>query len=214
MQNNSTQSFYTSDIWTTMIVGISDGLSIPFIIVTAFSNIVVDNTVVVWIGIIAASIGAIAMGIGNYLSNKEQLEERLGILDEREIEIMISSGITKDIIDKMELHALSNKEQWEAVVKEHGLDLAKPDVKRIKQTALSVAVFYFLAGLVSTVPYYLTSITYTSRVWSIGATLSLLVVFGIIKARLTGLSIIKEPLRLLIITSSAAAALFFVISLF
>lgn len=214
MQNNNQQSFYTSDIWTNMIVGISDGLSVPFIIVTAFSNVVVSNNIVIWIGAIAASMGAVAMAVGNYLSNKEQLEEQLGILDEREIEIMISSGITKDIIEKMELHAMSNKEKWELLVDEYGLGLAKPDMNRIKNTAISIGVFYFLAGMVSVMPYYFTSTPADGRLWSIIVTLSLLVVFGVVKARLTGLSMVKEPFRLLVITSAAAACLFFVSSFF
>ncbi|MEZ5016486.1 MAG: VIT1/CCC1 transporter family protein [Flavipsychrobacter sp.] len=213
-QDNTSQSFYTSDIWTNMIVGISDGLSIPFIIVTAFSNVVVNNEVVIWIGAIAAGMGAIAMGVGNYLSNKEQLEEQLGILDEREIEIMISSGITKEIIEKMELHALSNKEKWEVLVDEYGLGLAKPDVKRIKQTAVSVGCFYCLAGLISIIPYYFTATTSEGRLWSVIITLSLLGLFGVVKAKLTGLSIVKEPARLLVITSTAAACLYYVTGLF
>lgn len=214
MQEQNSYSFYTSDTLTNMIVGVSDGLSVPFIVVTAFSNVIENNSMIVLMGVIAAVMGGIAMGIGNYLSNKEQLEEKLGVLDEKEIEIMTTSGITKDIIDKMELHAMSNKEQWEVMVGEYGLDLAKPDMRRIKNTAYSVTFFYMFAGLISVVPYYLTEVPSDGRIWSVSITLGLLALFGVIKAKVTGLSIVKEPARLLLLTSTAAAAMFFITGLF
>lgn len=214
MQEQQNYSFYTSDTLTNMIVGVSDGLSVPFIMVTAFSNVIESNSIIVIMGVIAAVMGGIAMGVGNYLSNKEQLEEKLGVLDEKEIAIMTNSGITKDIIDKMELHAMSNKEQWEVLVNEYGLDLAKPDMRRIRNTAYSVALFYMFAGLASVVPYYLTTSPTDGRMWSVPVTLGLLALFGVIKAKVTGLSMVKEPARLLLLTSTAAAAMFFITGLF
>ncbi len=214
MQEQAKQSFYTSDVWTNIIVGMSDGFSVPFIIITAFSNVIANNKVIVLLGLIAAAMGALAMGVGNYLSNKEQLEEKLGVLEEKEIEIMMSSGISKEIINKMELHAMSNKEQWELMVDKYGLDLAKPDMLRIKRGALMVAFCYLIAGLVCVVPYYYTATPQDGRLWSVIVTLTLLAVFGVFKAKLTGLSFIKEPLRLLLITATAAAALYFITGFF
>lgn len=207
-----------------IVIGMSDGLTVPFALAAGLSGAVSSTRIIVTAGLAEIIAGSIAMGLGGYLAARsdaehyasERLREQLEIKEKTEAEkgeirdIFASYGVTAEESIPI-VEALSKRpDSWIDFMMRFELGLEAPDPKRALTSALTIAFSYVVGGLIPLSPYILLSVASTALLISVAATLLALLVFGYIKGRFTGTKPIRSGLQTALIGGLAAGAAFLI----
>jgi VIT1/CCC1 family predicted Fe2+/Mn2+ transporter len=214
--------FTASEAVRDVVIGMSDGLTVPFALAAGLSGAVASSGIVVTAGLAEMAAGSIAMGLGGYLAARSDAEhyaseyrrEQQEIVDKTDVErlevteILTSYGLTADealpIVD-----ALSRRpKQWVDFMMKFELGLEEPDPKRALASGLTIAGAYAVGGFIPLVPYMLIPDAASGLVWSIGFTLLALMIFGYVKGGFTGSHRVRSAAQTTLIGGIAAAAAF------
>ena len=207
-----------------VVIGMSDGLTVPFALAAGLSGAVTGTHVVVIAGLAEIAAGSIAMGLGGYLAARSDAEhyasERLR--EEREVEeipdeearevqnVFTDYGLTRDEAAPV-VEALTKKpKEWVDFMMRFELGLEEPNPKRALQSALTIAGSYIGGGFIPLSPYMVIHSSRQALVWSAAVTLLALAVFGYIKGRFTGAHPRRSALQTVIIGGLAAGAAFLI----
>jgi len=214
--------FMASDIVRDIVIGMSDGLTVPFAIAAGMSGAAVAATIVVTAGLAEIAAGSISMGLGGYLAGRTDVEhyeiERLRETRETEQvpeqEAWEVAGILQDlglsdeeaspVVDALR----RDRDKWVDFMMRFELGLEKPDPRRALQSAATIALAYALSGFIPLGPYILLNEVQTALYVSVGVTLVALFVFGYIKGRVTGINAWRSGLQTTLIGGLAAGAAF------
>jgi VIT1/CCC1 family predicted Fe2+/Mn2+ transporter len=214
--------FMASDIVHDIVIGMSDGLTVPFAIAAGMSGAAVAANIVVTAGLAEIAAGSISMGLGGYLSGRtdaehyaaeRQREER----ETREVpeqETQEVAGILRDLgLDEGQVmpvtRAISeDRDKWVDFMMRFELGLEKPDPRRALQSALTIGLSYAISGFIPLAPYILMHSVTSALYFSVGVTLLALFVFGYIKGYVTGVAALRSGLQTTLIGGLAAAAAF------
>ena len=212
--------FESSDLLRDIVIGMADGLTVPFALAAGISGAVAGSGVVVTAGAAEIVAGSIAMGLGGYLAAQGDVEhyaselvrEEQEILEKPEVEeiaeVFRQYGLTErhygGVIEGLRANPLA----WRDFMMRFELGLQKPDPKRAGRSALTIGCSYILGGLVPLAPYMAIGSAALALPWSIGVTLVALAVFGYVKGRFTGAVPLKSALQTASIGGFAAAAAF------
>jgi VIT1/CCC1 family predicted Fe2+/Mn2+ transporter len=212
-----------------IVIGMSDGLTVPFALAAGLTGAVNSAGIIVTAGLAEIAAGAIAMGLGGYLAAKSDAEhyakererekrEVVEIPEEemREVaQVFKSYGLSfKDSAPIVE--ALSkNPRKWVDFMMRFELGLEKPDPKRALASALTIGGSYAVGGLVPLLPYIAAAVfknltIFNALLFSVASTLVALLVFGFIKGRYTGTRPMRSALQTALIGSVAAGAAFLI----
>jgi vacuolar iron transporter family protein len=210
-----------------VVIGMSDGLTVPFALAAGLSGAVASAHVVVVAGLAEIAAGAIAMGLGGFLAAKsdaEHYEQELA-RERKEVEtipeaeasevseIFESYGLSKEESDPV-VAALRQKPQaWVNFMMRFELGLEEPLRGRALRSALTIAGAYAVGGFVPLFPYMLLARMHSAFLLSVTLTLLALFIFGYIKGRFTGSAPLRGAAQTLIIGAVAAAAAFFIAKL-
>jgi VIT1/CCC1 family predicted Fe2+/Mn2+ transporter len=212
--------FESSAVVRDIVIGMSDGLTVPFALAAGLSGAIAASRLVVVAGFAEIAAGSIAMGLGGYLAarsdadhyaselHREQREIIERTEDERHevLEILESYGMTREnsqpILDAFE----KNPKTWVDWMMRFELGLEEPDPRRAVQSAVTIALSYIVGGVIPLVPYILIAQTQTALQYSIAATIVALAVFGYGKGYFTGASKLRSAIRTTVIGGLAAAA--------
>lgn len=211
-----------------IVIGMSDGLTVPFALAAGLSGAVDSTSIIVIAGIAEVAAGSIAMGLGGYLAGKTEQDHynseekreyhEVENLREREIEetkeFFANIGLSKELQDKATAEIAMDKKQWVNFMMKYELGLEKPDPKRATKSALNIGLSYIVGGLVPLSPYFFVSSPLEGLKFSAIVTLICLFVFGFFKSRLTGINPWGGALRVMLIGAIAAGAAFGVAKLF
>ena len=214
--------FDSSDAVRDVIIGMSDGLTVPFALAAGISGAIAASHIVVTAGIAELAAGGISMGLGGYLAARSdvehyesevrrELEETDDVPEEerREIEVIFASyGITGEPLKQLVDTVTANKTRWVDFMMRFELGLEKPDPKKAPLSALRIGGSYVVGGAIPLIPYVLVPVSSQALLWSIAVTFCALVVFGAVKGRFTGVSVWKSALQTAVIGGIAAAAAF------
>lgn len=207
-----------------VVIGMSDGLTVPFALAAGLSGATTSSFLVVTGGLAEVAAGAIAMGLGGYLAAKsdrdhyfnERKREAQEILerpeDERsEVEeVFRTYGLEQEQIAPI-LKAFAEKPQhWVNFMMRFELGIEEPEPGRATTSALVIGFSYILGGLIPLVPYMVLPNVRSSLMMSIIITLTALFVFGYVKGRFTGNAPIRSAFQTLIIGSLAAGVAFMI----
>ena len=211
-----------------VVIGMADGLTVPFALAAGFSAAVSSTKIIVTAGLAEIVAGAIAMGLGGYLAARTdqehyQSEERreygeVENLRDREVQevetIFKGYGLAGEGL-RYAVDAITNdRQRWVDFMMRFELGLERPDPARAPISAATIAVSYLVGGLIPLAPYIITSrIDLAFRV-SVLLTGLALIVFGAVKGRLTGLSVVKSSIQTAAVGGLAAAAAYYLASLF
>ena len=116
------QHFNSSELVQDIVIGMSDGLTVPFALAAGLSGAVSDPTLVVTAGIAEVIAGSIAMGLGGYLSGKTEIEHYESELKREYYEVDVFPEKEKDevreVFAEMENEPDSQKHNalWDARV--------------------------------------------------------------------------------------------------
>jgi vacuolar iron transporter family protein len=205
-----------------IVIGMSDGLTVPFALAAGLTGAAVSTGIIVTAGVAEIAAGSIAMGLGGYLAAKTDMQhyaaERARELNEtvempeteaEEVaEIFRSYGLTSEQIVPVVTALRANRDRWVDFMMRFELGLEAPDPARARVSAFTIAISYIVGGLIPLIPYMLLTNILTALWVSVGVTLAALFVFGYVKARFTGINPTHGGVQTILIGGLAAAAAF------
>jgi len=216
--------FTAGEVVRDVVIGMSDGLTVPFALAAGISGAVDNSRLVVVAGLAEIAAGSIAMGLGGYLAARSDAEhyESERIREEREVEevpdeearevvkVFTDYGLTREEAAPV-VEAMTKKpKQWVDFMMRFELGLEEPEPKRALQSAATIAGSYIAGGFIPLSPYVLIHSSREALVWSAVVTLLALGVFGFIKGRFTGSRPGRSAAQTIVIGGLAAAAAFLI----
>jgi vacuolar iron transporter family protein len=214
--------FTAGDRVRDIVIGMSDGLTVPFALAAGLSGAVASSRLIVTAGFAEVAAGSIAMGLGGYLAARGDAEhyaselarEEQEIRDVPEVEVAeVANVLTTYGVGVTEAQTIAEAmrarpEKWRDFMMRFELGLEAPDPKRALESALTIAVAYILGGLIPLAPYLALSSAQAALKASVLVTLIALIVFGYVKGKFTGAGPLRSAVQTAIIGSLAAAAAF------
>lgn len=216
--------FTASEVVRDLVIGMSDGLTVPFALAAGLSGAVSSSRIIVVAGVAEIAAGAIAMGLGGYLAAKNDAEhyaseykrEEDEVRDKpkeelREVaEILHGYGLTGEESAPILKAFQRQPKQWIEWMMRYELGLEAPDPGRALRSAATIAGAYVVGGLIPLTPYMLSPLPGTAFIWSVVSTITALAIFGYVKGRFTGTSPTQSALRTAVIGGLAAAAAYII----
>lgn len=216
--------FTASDTVRDIVIGMSDGLTVPFALAAGLSGVVGTTAVVVTAGLAEIAAGSIAMGLGGYLAARSDAEhyaserareqsevQRMPETEAEEVAAIFQSyGLTSDE-SKPIVEALRRQpDAWIDFMMRYELGLEKPDPRRAVISAATIAGAYIAGGFIPLGPYILLPVASTAFTVSVVFTLIALAIFGYIKGHFTGTRPLRSAIQTTLIGGIAAAMAFLI----
>ncbi len=219
--------FTASDTVRDIIIGMSDGLTVPFALAAGLSGVTASTVVVVTAGLAEIAAGSISMGLGGYLAARsdadhfyaERAREQQEIVtmpaaERREVQDVFTGYGLSEAEAKPLVEALAARpEAWIDFMMRFELGLDEPDPRRALRSALTIAGGYIVGGFVPLAPYILFANIQTAQVGSVISTLTALIIFGYVKSHFTGTKPVRGALQTTLVGGLAAAAAFLIAKL-
>src|SRR5689334_6977902 len=214
--------FQASDTVRDIVIGMSDGLTVPFALAAGLSGTVNNSGIVVIAGLAEIAAGSIAMGLGGYLAARtdqdhyhsevqREVRETYEMPDEEEEEVakvFRGYGLPPDDVSRIVTAIASDRDRWVDFMMRFELGLEEPDPARARRSAFTIAMSYIAGGLVPLSPYIVIGKVYTALEVSVAVTLAALFFFGYFKGRFTGIHPLRGGLQTVVIGGLASAAAF------
>jgi len=214
--------FTAGDAVRDIVIGMSDGLTVPFALAAGLTGAISQTNLIVTAGFAEIAAGSIAMGLGGYLAARGDAEHYAHEQSREEQEIVTVPGAeAQEVRDIFQSYGLSSEEcttvvdslrkrpkDWVAFMMRFELGLEKPEPSRAWKSALTIAFAYIVGGIIPLSAYLLLSDAHTALRLSVVVTLVALAIFGGIKGRFTGVPVLRSALQTSIIGGLAAAAAF------
>jgi len=205
-----------------VVIGMSDGLTVPFALAAGLSGAVESTRIVVTAGLAEVAAGAIAMGLGGYLAARgdrehytsELAREQREVVDKTDFEvaeveeIFGQYGVARDAVAPVISAFKARPDAWVRFMMRFELGLEEPDPGAALRSALTIALSYIAGGLIPLSPYFFAATAREALGASVGVTLAALLIFGYVKGRFTGTRPIRSGLQTVLIGGLAAAAAF------
>ena len=218
----------SSDLLRDVVIGMSDGLTVPFALAAGLSGAVDNSSIIVIAGIAEIAAGSIAMGLGGYLAGKTEQDHydsevrreynEVENLRHREIEetkeFFANIGLSPALQEQATEEIAQDKDRWVDFMMKYELGLEKPDPKRATKSALNIGLSYIAGGIIPLSPYFFVASSTAALKISAIATLVCLFIFGYFKSKITGVNPVWGAIKVTLIGAVAAAAAFGVAKLF
>ncbi len=212
----------SSALLTDIVIGMSDGLTVPFALAAGLSGAVSSTSLIVIAGIAEIAAGSIAMGLGGYLAGKTEIDhynselkreyEEVETVPQKEKEevreffehLGLSESVQQQAVEEM----TRDKEKWVTFMMQYELGLEKPEETRARKSAFNIGASYVVGGIIPLSPYFFVHEGSTGLQISAAITLCCLFIFGYFKSKLTGVPPLMGGLRVAFIGAAAAACAF------
>jgi VIT1/CCC1 family predicted Fe2+/Mn2+ transporter len=214
--------FTASEVVRDIVIGMSDGLTVPFALAAGLSGAVESSGIIITAGLAEVAAGAIAMGLGGYLAARTDAEHYASerAREEREThqmpeaeaaevaDVLRSYGLEEDKAAAVVNSIRADKKRWVDFMMRFELGLEEPDPKRASRSALTIALSYIAGGLVPLSPYFILPSVHTALLASVIVTLLALLVFGYVKGRFTTAKPLRSAWQTAVVGGLAATAAF------
>lgn len=214
--------FTAGEVVRDIVIGMSDGLTVPFALAAGLSGAVSSTAIIVTAGLAEISAGAIAMGLGGYLAAKSDAEHYRSEREREKQEVIsIPHEEMNEVAEVFREYGLNEAEitpivqalgmrpkAWVDFMMRFELGLEEPDPKRASRSALTIGSSYVAGGLIPLAPYIVLKDARLALWTSVMVTLIALLVFGFVKGQFTGASPVRSALQTMLIGGLAAAAAF------
>jgi VIT1/CCC1 family predicted Fe2+/Mn2+ transporter len=216
--------FTAGDTVRDIVIGMSDGLTVPFALAAGLSGAVTGTHIVVTAGLAEVAAGSIAMGLGGYLAARgdaehyasERLREEEETVTKPEAEeeevtnVFASYGLSTSQSAPIVAALRANPRAWVDFMMRFELGLEEPEPKRALTSALTIAGAYIVGGMIPLSPYMLIATAHSALLLSVAVTLTALIIFGYVKGRFTGAGPVKSAIQTAVIGGLAATAAFLI----
>lgn len=203
-----------------IVLGVADGLTVPFALAAGLSGAMVASRIVIAAGLAEITAGAIAMGLGGYLAAKSDAEHYASERAREEQEVDEKPEVeASEVQEILQTYGLEPKESktvvsalrqrrkaWVDFMMRFELGLEEPSPKRALTSGITIGGSYVAGGLIPLAPYFFMPTAAAALPISIGVTLSTLLLFGFVKGRFTGAHPVRSAVQTLVVGGIAAAA--------
>jgi predicted membrane protein (TIGR00267 family) len=217
-ETHSTNSNLVKDI----IIGMSDGLTVPFALTAGLSGVLNTTHLIIVSGLSEIAAGCISMGLGGYLAGESEVEhydselkrefseiETVPELELKEVEdILIKMGVQATLSKEVALQISKDKNQWADFMMKLELEMEKPAKNRAARSASTIALSYLVGGFIPLFPYIIIHDSKDALYVSCIVTILALIIFGYFKSKVTGQPTIKGTIKVTVTGIVAAAAAF------
>ena len=223
VETHFTAGLFVRDI----VIGMADGLTVPFALAAGLSGAVSSTRLIVIGGLAEIAAGSIAMGLGGYLAAKGDAEHyaQEKLREEREI-VEIPQAEKEEVKELFEQYGLTTAEatpvvdalstrpkEWVDFMMRFELGLEEPDPKRAVNSAATIALSYVAGGFIPLAPYMVQANAFHALLWSAAVTLAALGIFGYLKASFTGTARLRGASQTMVIGGLAAGTAFVIAKL-
>ncbi|MDB5130939.1 MAG: iron transporter [Mucilaginibacter sp.] len=212
----------SSDTIRDIVIGMSDGLTVPFALAAGLSGAVNSSGIVVTAGIAEIVAGSIAMGLGGFLAGRTEADhynselqreyeevERVPEQEKFEVkQVFADFGLSEHLQDEIAEEMAKDKDRWVDFMMRYELGLEKPLANRATQSAVTIGISYIVGGIIPLSPYFFVADSQHALYYSCAITMVCLFVFGYFKSKVTGQPAISGAFKVLIIGALAATAAF------
>lgn len=220
--------FTASEFVRDVVIGMSDGLTVPFALAAGLTGAVDLTSIIVTAGLAEVAAGSIAMGLGGYLAARSDAEHYVAETERewREVhtvpeveltevaEMFRAYGLSEEAIAPILKAFEANPKAWVDFMMKYELGLEEPDPKRALNSAATIAGAYIAGGLIPLAPYMILSHMNTALIASAAVTLTALAIFGYIKGHYTGTKPVRSAIQTTLIGGVAATAAFLIARMF
>src|SRR2546423_7369308 len=220
--------FTATEVVRDIVIGMSDGLTVPFALAAGLSGVTTSTGIVVLAGIAEIAAGAIAMGLGGYLAartdrehyeaeRQREIDETRTIPDEEAAEVgrlFQGWGLTDQQIEPIIAAISADETRWVDFMMQFELGLEKPDPGRALRSAATIALSYVVGGLIPLSPYMLSGDVSRGLWLSVSVTLIALFIFGYIKGTYTGIRPLRGAIQTVVIGGLAASVAYGIARMF
>ena len=219
---HSESHFGATEMVRDVVIGMSDGLTVPFALAAGLSGAVASTGLIVTAGLAEVAAGSIAMGLGGYLAARTDAEhfagerrreeretQRLPEVEAAEVaDIFRGYGLPEEAIDTVVSSIRSDRKRWVDFMIRFELGLTEPEPGRAQRSALTIALAYIVGGLIPLAPYFFIHSVRSALLASVLVTVTALFVFGFIKGQFTTDRPIRSGWQTILVGGLAAAAAF------
>lgn len=191
--------FTASETVRDIVIGMSDGLTVPFALAAGLAGAVSSTEVIVTAGLAEVAAGAIAMGLGGYLAARTDAEHFAAerAREERETHelpdveaaevasIFRGYGLPEDAVSAVVGAISSDRRRWVDFMMKFELGMEEPVPARARRSAMTIGASYVAGGLVPLAPYFFCSTIRASFISSAILTAVALLIFGYVKGHYT-----------------------------
>ena len=192
--------FESPDFVKDIVIGMADGLTVPFALAAGLSGAVDSNHIILAAGLAEIAAGSIAMGLGGYLAGRTEVDHyqselareyhEVDVYPEKEkkevVEVLTDFGMTEDSAKLVTEELARDKDKWVNFMMRFELGLEKPDEKRASKSAFNIGLAYIVGGMIPLCPYFFVEQGEKALLISVAITLVALFVFGYFKAKAIG----------------------------
>lgn len=203
-----------------IVIGMSDGLTVPFALAAGISGAIAETHLVVTAGFAELAAGSIAMGLGGYLAARSEADhfeteakrEQLEIIHKTQLEeqevyaIFAQYGVNQSESLPVVTALKRNPTAWKDFMMKFELGLETPDPSRAFKSAITIALSYIFGGIIPLTPYILTPDAEKALLISASVTLFALFGFGVAKGYFTGMPLFKSGFQTAFVGGAAAGA--------
>lgn len=221
---HSEEHFRASALIKDVVIGMADGLTVPFALAAGLSGAVSSNGIIITAGIAEVVAGSIAMGLGGYLAGRTDVEhyaaelkreqEEVESAPERELQevrdVFAEYGISPLLQDELATELSKDKTKWVDFMMRFELGMELPDAKRASKSAFNIGFSYVIGGMVPLFGYFVTDTPQRGLILSSIVTVTFLFAFGYVKSKLTSGSPLKGAFKTMLIGILAASAAFLI----
>jgi VIT1/CCC1 family predicted Fe2+/Mn2+ transporter len=212
------------EVFTDMVIGISDGLVVPFVLVAAFSGLVTSSGIIVLAGLAEIGICSVAMALGGYQAGKTDMKNFTGAKEkdaaaetenkaqgtkENVKEFYAHLGLPEELQEEAAREAIRDKEMWEDILQQEQ-KREEQGSERARKSALTIGISYFVAGLVPLSPYFFMESPVKAFKYTVVFTLVFLFITGWLQSKITDSPAWAGAVRLTLLGAIAAGSAFFV----
>lgn len=216
--------FMAPDVIRDIVIGMADGLTVPFALAAGLSGTVSSTEIVTVAGLAEIAAGSIAMGLGGYLAARTDREhylselerERNEIIEKPDLErqevadVLLQWGVNEQDVERIVDSISEDHDRWVDFMMKFELGLEEPEPKRARNSSFTIGISYIVGGLIPLLPYVLIHNSIQALIVSVIVTLLALFIFGFVKGKFTGTNPLKSALQTTLVGGFAAGVAFLV----
>ncbi|KAG4304044.1 hypothetical protein PORY_002567 [Pneumocystis oryctolagi] len=157
----------SSRIISDIIIGLSDGLTVPFSLAAGLSSFY-NTRIILTAGMAELISGAVSMGLGGYLAAKSEIDH-FEYIRKTQMDLLMrapeyklqqvftqlqSYGIMNEICKPFIFNLKQNPSDFVNFIMRFDLCLQKPSLRTAWFSAITIGISYFIGGLIPLIPYF------------------------------------------------------------
>src|ERR1700722_16230995 len=150
-----------------IIIGMSDGLTVPFALTAGLSGVLNTTHLIIVSGLSEIAAGCISMGLGGCLAGESEVEhydselkrefseiESVPDTELKEVnDILGDLGVEESLSTQVALQISKDKGRWAEFMMKLELNMEKPAKDRAAKSATTIALSYLVGGFIPLFPY-------------------------------------------------------------